>query len=104
MKKFVFVALLLTAATPVYADLRKELCTEVSSLAITIMTARQSGVPLDTMLQAADQNAPPLIEKLANAMILDAYKTPQYSSQSLQGTAIIDFATQVTVACYEARG
>ncbi len=104
MKKYILATILLCTAATSNADTREAICPEIANLAMTIMSARQTGVPIETLMQAADQDVEQMYEDLAKAMIMDAYSAPRYSSEEFQQQAITEFGNAVSVACYSSEG
>lgn len=104
MKKYILTTILLCAAATSNAATREEVCPEIANLAMTIMTARQLGIPMENLMQAADQDVEQVYEDLAKAMIMEAYSAPRYSSEEFQQQAITEFGNAVSVACYSSEG
>ncbi len=88
MKKYILATILLCTAATSNADTREAICPEIANLAMTIMSARQTGVPIETLMRAIDQDVEQMYEDLAKAMIMDAYSAPRYSSEKLPQRAI----------------
>jgi hypothetical protein len=72
-----------------------ELCTQVSTLAETIMQNRQSGVPMSAMMEVVPADS------LATTLVIDAYDYPRLSIKSNQDDYIRDFADQAMLDCYK---
>lgn len=80
------------AATPALAD---DTCDTAEEIARTAMEARQVGVPLADMVRAADGN--PLLIEISK----EAYRHPQYRTDSYQKQVINEFASEVYLLCLE---
>lgn len=104
MKKYILAVVLTSFAATSYAGTKEQLCPLIADLAITIMTARQQGLPLEVLMQAADQDVNPVYEDLAKVMILNAYAGPRYDSEEYKSQAIVDFGNAASVACYSSEG
>lgn len=75
-----------------------EKCAIYGKLAEKAMTARQVGVPLQTMLDTVeDINSP--TGKLILAIILEAYDTPMYSTEEYKEKNIRRFADMWLLGC-----
>lgn len=73
-----------------------ELCREISNLAESIMSNRQSGASMVQMMDIADGNG------LAQSLVAAAYEEPRYSTPQYQQEAISDFRDQAYLECYRA--
>lgn len=107
MKLHIFsIILSLAVVTSVQANnsFNKEdsLCQEVGSLAVTIMKARQIGVPMSEMMKAMNiKGAQPEKNELARYIVAEAYKKPAYSTKKAQKRAQDDFRNEQELICYE---
>jgi len=72
-------------------------CASFGDLAVTIMTGRQNGVALSTMMEIAAGN------DIVRSIILSAYDKPRYSTPSVQNETIQDFRNDVELACYNSQ-
>ena len=95
--KSVLVALTMMGA-PAVADIRMDLCKTVSEGAVSIMTIRQSGVPLISILNALKDNS------MFVQVALVAYDTPKYSTKENQQSAITEFGNTVLLECLRGSG
>jgi hypothetical protein len=75
-----------------------EICPTIGSLAESIMTARQRGVPISQAYGLANDNA------LALEMIQQAWEKTRWHSDGAQLREVQDFKEQWEVACYRAQG
>jgi hypothetical protein len=75
-----------------------EFCPTIGSLAESIMTARQSGVPISQAYKLANGN------ELAMGMIQQAWEKTRWHSDGAQLREVQDFKEQWEVACYQAQG
>jgi len=106
MKKLLLAALLAISTsvaanddTPYKSSV--EFCTGVSGLAEHVMRNRQIGVPLSKMLSVAESSEKidsSLREPLTN-FILEAYGSPQYSSEKMRERVTNEFANTVMLTC-----
>jgi hypothetical protein len=78
-------------------------CKAWHGLAETIMGARQEGVALPKMMETANSGVP-AVDEAAKKLLLMAYEQPHYSTPENQKRAIEDFANQVSLECYKAKG
>jgi len=69
-------------------------CAIVGDLAEVIMANRQVGVRVSDMMDIADND--PLVE----ALVLEAYKIPRYSSDEMQRRSVENFRNEVETICY----
>jgi len=72
-------------------------CESVAGFAETVMEARQKGVSLVKMMQATDN-------KLLQAIIMEAYETPRYSTEEYQARKIGEFRDSWYLACLKNSG
>lgn len=90
--KHIIGAALLVAATA-HAETVSEQCSPVSQLAEKIMRARQSGISLLQLMEIANGN------KIAEALVQDAFKQSRFSSEPFQDRAVQDFRERVEIEC-----
>jgi hypothetical protein len=77
-------------------------CTAMSELASKIMTHRQSGTPMSVLLTAINNNPQdPKVEKLAQAMVIDAYEIPSYNTARSQNRAVLEFENTIMLQCIQ---
>lgn len=99
-------AIVLAAAmlgSPAYAQsaVPVELCSTIATLAENIMTARQANIPLADMMAVVNVSDPD-IQKIAIAVVLEAYKQPVMRSNNTREQAIDSFKNAVEITCYRA--
>lgn len=102
MKKLTAV-LLLAAAPAVWAEkteaeLQTELCTALSELAETIMTKRQEGFAMTTVMAAMEGHP------VATGMVVMAYEEPRFYTPQMVAAAIEDFRDVAAVSCFREMG
>ena len=73
------------------------LCPDYGNLAQTIMTVRQSGTPMSTVMSSIS-NGP--ASKAAKIMVTMAYSQPMYVVQENKDNAISEFRNKVELVCY----
>jgi hypothetical protein len=71
----------------------KEICNQVSSLAKSIMSARQHGVSMSKAMELSSNN------KLAESFVIDAYSKSSFSTEEYQGKTIREFADEAYLSC-----
>lgn len=98
MKKLLAIALTFTAATAFATEevSTREFCKGISTLAEVVMTYRQVGTSVVTLMEATSL-------PLAKLIIKEAYKMPRYSSGEYQRRAISDFRDEFYIQCLKAR-
>jgi len=69
-------------------------CALVGDLAEVIMANRQVGARVSEMMEIADG------EPLVEALVLEAYKIPRYSSDEMQMRSVEDFRNDAEALCY----
>lgn len=76
-------------------------CKQIAELAAEMMDARQSGVPMYKQIEVIN-NEPGLsdLTQLLERIIVDAYDSPRYSTQSHKKQAIDDFRNDVYLECF----
>lgn len=101
MKKLFFGLLIvcaLVAPTNAYAVS----CEVLETLARSIMTARQDGVSMKSMVETATEGNPNEgTVKGTKMMITDAFNTPRYNSFEYRDKAINEFANKYYRVCVE---
>lgn len=88
-------------ASPASANEPMELCAALGTMAENIMIARQNDVPISVSLGITNNVEEPY-KSLATSVILDAYRSPGYSSQEMQDRAAKAFRNRWEVRCVEA--
>ncbi|KAA0915823.1 hypothetical protein [Psychrobacter sp. ANT_WB68] len=86
---------------------KKQICDSVTSVSETAMKARLNGVPIQTALAALDSSnngsdAAVKINKMYTAIITDAYRQPNFSTDKYKEDAIREFALTNYLACIDA--
>lgn len=106
MKYFVLAIILATTGTA-YADsdaanqsIKNATCLMLGQLAEGVMTARQSGKPISTVLGTLDGGSSD-IDNLARTIIIEAYEEPRWNGSEYQSRAITEFENSVMVRCYK---
>ena len=96
MKNILIAAALVFASISAQAN---QTCSRFSSLAETIMTAHQSGVAMQDLVEdlGNDERA----KKSVMPIIIAAYQKPRFSTEEYKQRAIDSFRDQVAVACYK---
>tara|TARA_R110000782_G_C14608426_1_gene391876 strand:- start:183 stop:479 length:297 start_codon:yes stop_codon:yes gene_type:complete len=73
-------------------------CKTVTSIAESVMKARQSGASLDQVMEVAvAQN----MESDLTPIIMLAYDVPRYGTESYQAGAVNDFKSKILKVCME---
>lgn len=85
------------AASAEDEQFRLELCQQMSSLAETMMRARQEGVLMSTLIEKSGEGE---VGEYARAVITEAYRRNRYRTEEAQQRAITDFANEVYLACF----
>lgn len=94
MKKILFALLVSLSLAAGAQNATAQRCAKLGELASSVMEARQGGVPFTKMIELAEGN------KLVEAIVVEAFKIPRYSSEPYQRKAISDFVEKVEVTCY----
>lgn len=93
-------ALLFYMTSPAYAaDEVQQVCAQIGELAQSTMIARQGGVAI-SQLWPEDGSGPETIISIHRAMLLEAYKTPQYHTEERQVDAVNEFRNIWETACF----
>lgn len=74
-------------------------CAAFEDLARTIMTARQNGLPLRTIMELVPEGEG---SDLVSEIVMSAYEHPQYSSPQMQYETINEFANMNYLLCLRA--
>ncbi|MDH5480018.1 MAG: hypothetical protein OEX11_04570 [Nitrosomonas sp.] len=78
--------------TPIYADDKRDNCTEVGEIAASIMKARQAGMSLDKMMQ--------LPNSVGNeAIVIIAYDKQRQSTELMQNRSVNQFREDILSTC-----
>ena len=83
--------------TPLMAQDAQDPCIIWGELAATIMELRQEGVNMGSAMSVTDN-------ELARMLVIAAYDTPRFSTESYKQQAIQDFANEVMMVCYKELG
>jgi poly-D-alanine transfer protein DltD len=75
---------------------RMEACKAIEKLAESVMSARQRGVAMSKMLEIVNDGEP---NELVNAMVMDAWDKPRYSTERHQQRSISDYRDAAFGAC-----
>ena len=86
---------------------KKQICDSVTSVSETAMKMRLNGVPIQTALAALDStnsgsDAGMKINKMYTAIVTDAYRKPNFSTDKYKEDAIREFALDNYLACIDA--
>lgn len=93
--KHVLATIILTVSAATVQAQTMSFCNKLYDTSEAVMDARQSGVDLRQMMQAAEGN------QLHEDIVKLAYKQPKYSTESYQQNAIKQFAEQFYLSCLE---
>jgi hypothetical protein len=94
------VALLGLMGSPAVAqtDQDVEFCTGYGNLAADIMTHRQNGTPISTVLGVINED-----ETEAKAMVMEAFGGTRFHSPSGKQRAVDDFRNDIELRCLQSR-
>ena len=93
MKKIALLLMALSTTALASAEVpMKEVCAQLAEVAQVTMTARQSGVPVRSMMEIA-------VDETIVDMVTEAYSTPSYNTPKNQDRAIQDFEDQWYLRC-----
>ena len=98
MKVLIGLTMIAVSASAQANDATKT-CLEVGSLAEKIMTHRQSGVAIKTVLSVAESVGDEKVKKWLTYLIVEAYRQPGFTLPEYQQTAINEYRDSVTVGC-----
>lgn len=98
MKKFIFAAAAMLMVPTAVSAQSTSLCSEIGSLAGSIMEARQNNMSKTQVMSLVERNA---VYNLVVSLIDLAYSVPVYPTQEMKFTAIISFENQAEYICYE---
>ena len=91
----VTLAMALMLATPAMAEIdAHEVCSDFSSFAETVMTNRQSNIPMQAMMGTTES-------ELLRSVIADAYSQPRWSVPENRQNAIHEFRDKWYLGCHE---
>lgn len=98
MKLTILALSTLVFVSPLKAEDR---CTDLISLANSIMTSRQRGMPIEKVIDIIkDTETKEEVKNATIKLIVEAYKEPRYSVKKNQDNAILDFSNRLGVICY----
>lgn len=75
-------------------------CEHIQKFAETIMDSRQLNVSMSKMMDTMNSSAP--VQRLAQAIVIAAYKQPRYDTKEMQQSAVRDFGNDAYLECVEA--
>lgn len=86
---------------------KKQICDSVTSISETAMRARLNGVPIQTTLATLDStndgsDAGVKINAIYTAVVMDAYRKPNFSTNKYKDNAIREFALANYLTCVDA--
>src|SRR5690554_3544091 len=76
-----------------------EFCTGIAGLAEAVMEGRQNGTPMPAMMDVAAQGSDKEINSVMEALIIDAFSHPRYSTERVKQSTIGDFADSAYLSC-----
>jgi len=95
VKKLLVTSLMLVLiSTPALAGI----CEDISSLAGLIMDVRQKGAPMSTVMGVANEQKD-AYRPLCRSIVIDAYESPKYSTESVKAQVISEFTNKYYLAC-----
>jgi len=80
----------------VHAEDWREKCETLGNIAETLMEVRQQGVPMSNLMNEFRG------VKLMEELVIEAYKTPRYSTPRIQKRVVQDFKNEVYMECVSA--
>ncbi len=86
--------------TPI-AIAQDDKCKTLGKLAESIMTIRQSGLPLSDMMEKIDNGFEKSNSKIARNLTISAYKKFHFSVQDSRKRAAKEFRTEIELKCYQ---
>ena len=78
-------------------------CKTYSSLAKTIMSARQNGIPMADMMEKVAAMDEDPVKNLASLMVTTAYDTNRFSSEEYKQKAVSDFENTFFSSCIKSK-
>jgi len=96
MKKLLFTTTILLSSITSYAE-EMASCETIEQMASVTMMARQGGVPMKTVYDAAKDS------KFAQKMVIEAYETPQYNTTEYKERAQQKFADKYYMKCIKSQ-
>jgi hypothetical protein len=89
--------LLMLVATAQAEDTDRASCEDFENLAKKIMTGRLAGVAMSDMMRVSKK------DKLMDMLIMEAYESPMYTTESYKTRAISEFSNKTYMRCTKAR-
>ena len=90
---------LLLPAVAIAEPTPHEFCTGIAGLAEAVMEGRQNGTPMPAMMDVAAQGSDKEINSVMEALIIDAFSHPRYSTERVKQSTIGDFADSAYLSC-----
>ena len=90
---------LLLPAVAIAEPTPHEFCTEIAGLAEVIMEGRQNGAPMPAMMNVVAQGNDTEMDRFTEALIIDAFNHPRYSTERIKQSAIGGFADSAYLSC-----
>lgn len=107
MIKAVLIGACLLCSMPAMAnDAKEEMCPSLSSLAETVMTARQKGVPMNKLmgvLSSSQLGQEPTLKDVIRTMVIEAYNRTKFNSTQYQQEAAVEYGNEWNVACWQSK-
>ncbi len=94
MKTIIVVTMLMFAGLAEAKYTPDELCQQYHRIAERIMSCRQLNAPIGELMSPLKDN------KLLRGIVIRAYKSPVYTTDSYRDRAIAEFANSVATECY----
>lgn len=88
--------------TPVSAQ--EDGCQLLGDMAAVIMWNRQIGTPIGDMWEIAQSAEDEATRILAEAIVIDAYNSPQFSTDAVRFMSVETFSAEIEAICYEELG
>lgn len=79
-------------------------CAVIGDLAASIMWNRQLGTPIYEMWEIAQSADDEVTRVLSEALVIDAYNSPQFNTDAARLTSVETFRTDIEAICYEEMG
>ena len=79
-------------------------CQLLGDMAAAIMWNRQLGTPIGDMWEIAQNAEGETSRILAEAMVIDAYNSPQFSTDAVRFMSVETFSAEIEAICYEELG
>ena len=90
-------AILIALSTTALAEEEQASCDQIANVAKSVMSGRQAGVSMGTMVGIAKGNA--LIEK----MVVEAFESGRYSTKEIQDRQISEFRDKWFLWCFKSQ-